>query len=37
MRTGLYETGHAAKDIADIINEFIRGNTKPLEDIQNEA
>lgn len=36
IRTGLYESGHAAKDIAYIINEFVKGNTKPLEDIQNE-
>jgi CDP-glycerol glycerophosphotransferase len=36
VRTGLYETGHAAKDIAYVINEYIKGNTKPLEDIQSE-
>ena len=36
IRTGLYESGHAAKDIAYVINEFVKGNTKPLEDIQNE-
>lgn len=34
--TGLYETGHAAYDIAHVINEFIKGNKKPLEEIKNE-
>lgn len=37
VRTGLYETGHAGKDIAALINEYIRGNRKPLEEIQNES
>lgn len=36
VRTGLHETGHAAKDIAYVINEFIKGNRKPLEEIKNE-
>lgn len=35
-KTGLHETGHAAKDIAILINEFIQGNKRPLEDIQGE-
>ena len=35
-RTGLHETGHAAKDIAYVINEFIKGNRKPLEEIKSE-
>lgn len=33
-RTGLHETGHATQDIAFVINEFIKGNSKPLEEIQ---
>jgi CDP-glycerol glycerophosphotransferase len=36
VRTGLHETGHAAVDIAYVINEYINGNTKPLEEIQSE-
>lgn len=35
-RTGLLETGHAAKDIARVISEFVRGNEKILEEIKNE-
>lgn len=35
-RTGFYESGHAGKDIAHVINEFIKGNLKPLEDIHGE-
>lgn len=35
-KTGLHETGHAAKDIANIINEFISGNTHILSSIQSE-
>lgn len=32
-KTGLYETGHSANDIANLINEFINGNRKPLDEI----
>ena len=35
-RVGLHETGHAAKDIATVINEFIKGNSVPLNEIQND-
>lgn len=35
-RTGLHETGHAARDVAYVINEYIKGNEKPLEEIKNE-
>lgn len=35
VRTGLYETGHAGKDIANLINEYINGNREPLESIKN--
>lgn len=35
-KTGLYETGHASKDIAFVIKEFIKGNTQPLNSIQDE-
>ena len=35
-RTGLCETGHAGKDIAYIITEFIKGNRKPLDEIESE-
>jgi len=35
-RTGLYETGHAAKDIAEVVIDFIKGNTKPLENVKND-
>ena len=35
-RTGLYETGHAGKDIANLINEYIKGNRKPLDEIMRE-
>jgi CDP-glycerol glycerophosphotransferase len=31
VRTGLCETGHAASDIAYVINEYIMGNLRPLE------
>lgn len=34
--TGLYEPGHAAYDIAYVINEFVNGNKKPLEEINYE-
>ncbi len=34
--TGFYETGHAAKDIGYVINEYINGNKKPLEEIKYE-
>lgn len=36
IRTGLYETGHAAKDIACVINEYVKGNKKSLEEIKYE-
>ncbi len=36
VRTGLYETGHAGKDIANLINEYIKGNRKPLDEIKSE-
>ena len=36
VRTGLHETGHAAFDIANVINEYVRGNTEILETIHNE-
>ena len=35
-RCGLYESGHAAKDIAFVINEFIKGNKGPLRGIQSD-
>ena len=35
-KTGLYETGHSSKDIADLINEFIKGNKQPLDEIQSD-
>ncbi len=35
-RTGFYETGHAAKDIAHVINEFVNGNKKALEKVKKE-
>ena len=34
--TGLYETGHAAKDIANLVNEYINGNRTPLDEIQSD-
>ena len=33
---GLHETGHASKDIATVIDEFIKGNSTPLNEIQND-
>ena len=36
IRTGLHETGHSAKDIALVINEFIKGNMQPLKEIKSE-
>ena len=36
LKTGLFETGHAAKDIAFLINEFMKGNKNPLEEIKGE-
>ena len=35
-RCGLYESGHAAKDIALVINEFMHGNIEPLRLIKSE-
>lgn len=35
-KVGLHETGHASKDIATVINEFIKGNSTPLNEIQND-
>ena len=35
-KVGLHETGHASKDIAIVINEFIKGNSTPLNEIQND-
>lgn len=35
-RVGLHETGHASKDIATVINEFFKGNSTPLNGIQND-
>lgn len=35
-KVGLHETGHASKDIATVIDEFIKGNSKPLDEIQND-
>ena len=35
-KVGLHETGHASKDIATVINEFIKGNSMPLNEIQND-
>lgn len=35
-KVGLHETGHASKDIASVIDEFIKGNSKPLDEIQND-
>jgi CDP-glycerol glycerophosphotransferase len=36
IRTGLYETGHASKDIAYVIGEFVKGNKNPFEEIKSE-
>jgi len=36
-KVGLHETGHAAKDIATVIDAFIRGNSAPLNEIQNDT
>ena len=36
VKTGLHETGHAAKDIAGLIAEFIKGNRAPLDAIQDD-
>lgn len=35
-RTGLYETGHAGEDIAHVIDAFLKGSKKPLEEIKSE-
>ena len=35
-RVGLHETGHAARDIATVIAAFIKGNSTPLNEIQND-
>lgn len=36
LKTGLHETGHAAKDIAEVIHKFIQGDFSVLESIKNE-
>lgn len=36
LRMGLHETGHAAQDIAELINAYIKGDTKVLEEIKSE-
>ena len=36
-RTGLHETGHAAEDIASVINAYLKGDLAPLRKIQSEA
>ena len=35
-KVGLHETGHASKDIATVIAAFIKGDSTPLNEIQND-